>query len=101
MGAFGIFTTSSTSKLISVGDGLRKDPSLAIEKEPTTYGVMRIHALLQAGFLYSELGSDSTIKSTLEAHAEAIIKAPLDPSLYPLVNELNVYMKKLWRTFWS
>jgi hypothetical protein len=53
---FGIFTTSSTAAKIAVTAQFERDPRLAAENEPTEFGVRRIHAIIQGGFLSSQMG---------------------------------------------
>ena len=48
---FGIFSTSSTAAKIAVTAAFEDDPRLAAENEPTDFGVRRIHAIIQGGFL--------------------------------------------------
>jgi hypothetical protein len=53
---FGIFSTSSTATKIAVTAEFERDPRLAAEKEPTEFGVQRMHAIIQGGFLSSRMG---------------------------------------------
>src|SRR5215471_9133878 len=53
---FGIFSTSSTAAKIAVTGKFEQDPRLAAEKEPTEFGVRRMHAIIQGGFLSSRVG---------------------------------------------
>src|SRR6516165_1447484 len=53
---FGIFCTSSTAAKIAVTAQFERDPRLAAENEPTEFGVRRMHAIIQGGFLSSRMG---------------------------------------------
>src|SRR6516164_443640 len=53
---FGIFSTSSTAAKIAVTAQFERDPRLAAENEPTEFGVRRMHAIIQGGFLSSRMG---------------------------------------------
>jgi hypothetical protein len=52
---FGIFSTSSTAAKIAVTAQFDQDPRLAAENEPTEFGVRRMHAIIQGGFLSSRM----------------------------------------------
>ena len=52
---FGIFSTSSTAAKIAVTAQFQQDPRLAAENEPTEFGVRRMHAIIQGGFLSSRI----------------------------------------------
>jgi hypothetical protein len=52
---FGIFSTSSTAAKIAVTAQFQQDPRLAAENEPTEFGVRRMHAIIQGGFLSSRM----------------------------------------------
>src|ERR1700751_771228 len=52
---FGIFSTSSTATKIAVTAELERDPRLAAENERTGFGVRRMHAIIQGGFLSSRM----------------------------------------------
>jgi hypothetical protein len=53
---FGIFSTSSTAAKIAVTAQFERDPRMAAENEPTEFGVRRMHAIIQGGFLSSRMG---------------------------------------------
>jgi hypothetical protein len=53
---FGIFSTSSTAAKMAVTAQFERDPRLAAENEPTEFGVRRMHAIIQGGFLSSRMG---------------------------------------------
>ena len=52
---FGIFSTSSTAAKMAVTAQFQQDPRLAAENEPTEFGVRRMHAIIQGGFLSSRM----------------------------------------------
>src|SRR5207344_818295 len=52
---FGIFSTSSAAAKIAVTAQFQQDPRLAAENEPTEFGVRRMHAIIQGGFLSSRM----------------------------------------------
>jgi hypothetical protein len=52
---FGIFSTSSTAAKIAVTAQFQQDPRLAAENEPTDFGVRRMHAIIQGGFLSNRM----------------------------------------------
>src|SRR5262245_7909225 len=52
---FGIFSTSSTAAKMAVTTQFERDPRLAAENEPTEFGVRRMHAIIQGGFLSSRM----------------------------------------------
>ncbi|HET7381417.1 MAG TPA: hypothetical protein VFJ59_02365 [Pseudolabrys sp.] len=52
---FGIFSTSSAAAKIAVTAQFERDPRLAAENEPTEFGVRRMHAITQGGFLSSRM----------------------------------------------
>lgn len=70
----GIFSTSSTATKIAVTAPFTGDPRLAAENEPTEFGVRRMHAIVQAGFLSAAL-RDRTLADAIEAHARQLLAA--------------------------
>ncbi|MBB3753780.1 hypothetical protein FHT44_006302 [Mycolicibacterium sp. BK634] len=54
-GVCGIFTTSSTATKMAVTAEFERDPRLATENEPTEFGVVRMQAIIQGGFLTRRL----------------------------------------------
>jgi len=52
---FGIFSTSSTAAKIAVTAQFERDPRLPAEHEPTEFGVRRMHAIIEGGFLSSRM----------------------------------------------
>jgi len=53
---FGIFSTSSTAAKVAVTAQFERDSRLAAENEPTEFGVRRMHAIIQGGFLSGRTG---------------------------------------------
>lgn len=104
LGVFGIFTTSSTSRPIRVGDVLASDWQLAAEQEPTFEGVRRVHALLQAGFLEARLRVRRPQLATLiAAAAETLIGTDVHEvaAFRPTLAALDDAMFAGWCTFWQ
>ena len=52
---FGILSTSSTAAKIAVTAQFERDPRLPAEHEPTEFGVRRMHAIIEGGFLSSRM----------------------------------------------
>lgn len=71
---FGIFSTSSTATKIAVTAQFEGDPRLAAENEPTEFGVRRMHAIIQGGFLSSRLrGSGAALARELEKSTKKLV----------------------------
>jgi hypothetical protein len=98
---FGIFSTSSTAAKIAVSAAFQDDPRLASENEPTHFGVRRIHAIIQAGFLITALANrDADLTASLEASAERLLKAEqdADPAVgRAALKSLNSELIRGWR----
>ncbi|MDQ4086585.1 MAG: hypothetical protein M3177_01005 [Pseudomonadota bacterium] len=78
---FAIFSTSSTAARTAVTASFASDPRLAAENEPQEFGVRRMHALVQSGFLSSRLAqSDPDLVRELEAATERLLADGLEPS---------------------
>ena len=76
---FGIFSTSSTATKIAVTAQFQGDPRLAAENEPTEFGIRRIHAIIQGGFLSSRLrGSESALAHELEKSTKNLVASGND-----------------------
>lgn len=76
---FGIFSTSSTATKIAVTAEFERDPRLAAQNEPTEFGVRRIHAVIQGGFLVSELRErDADLAKSIEAKTALLLEAGQD-----------------------
>ena len=100
IGAFGIFTTSSTSVRIPVGDVLKDDWQMAMEVEPTSEGIQKVHSLLQAGFLVgASANSDQKLINELKSKSEILIgkDRPFDKEL----NDLKEVLIKAWKSHWN
>jgi hypothetical protein len=78
---FGIFSTSSTATKIAVTAQFQGDPRLAAENEPTEFGVRRMHAIIQGGFLSSRLsGSETALAHELEETTKKLVASGNDPA---------------------
>jgi hypothetical protein len=76
LGVFGIYTTTSTARMVAVTGDYRHDPSMPDEKEPTYRGVYRVKLLLEAGFVQERLSSigQSGAAKTICDHAQSLIE---------------------------
>ena len=73
-GVCGIFSTSSTAAKIAVTAQFDRDPGLAAENEPTQFGVVRMHAIIQGGFLASRLRDSHTdLAREVEAATDSLV----------------------------
>src|SRR6516225_9758489 len=71
---FGIFSTSSTAAKIAVTAQFERDPRLAAENEPTEFGVRRMHAIIQGGFLSSRMReSHASLARELETSTRNVL----------------------------
>src|SRR5262249_57099110 len=71
---FGIFSTSSTAAKIAVTAQFQQDPRLAAENEPTEFGVRRMHAIIQGGFLSSRMSElHEGLASELETFTKNLV----------------------------
>jgi hypothetical protein len=71
---FGIFSTSSTATKIAVTAQFERDPHLAAENEPTEFGVRRMHAIIQGGFLSSRMReSHASLARELETSTRNVL----------------------------
>jgi hypothetical protein len=71
---FGIFSTSSTAAKIAVTAQFEQDPRMAAENEPTEFGVRRMHAIIQGGFLSSRMGeSCAGLARELETSSTSLV----------------------------
>jgi hypothetical protein len=76
---FGIFSTSSTASKIAVTAAFDGDPRLPAENEPTEFGVRRIHAVIQGGFLSSAIRNrDMALAVAIETHTRQLLAAETD-----------------------
>jgi hypothetical protein len=76
----GIFSTSSTAAKIAVTAAFERDPRLPAENEPTEFGVRRIHAIIQGGFLSTVLRDHQPeLARSIETVSERLLAAEKDP----------------------
>jgi len=76
---FGIFSTSSTATKIAVTADFERDPRLPAENEPTEFGVRRIHAVIQGGFLSTAIrGLDAGLATSIDTHTRQLLDAATD-----------------------
>jgi hypothetical protein len=96
---FGIFSTSSTAAKIAVTAAFEDDPRLAAENEPTDFGVRRIHAIIQGGFLsaaVSNRGKD--LAKSIAGSSERLLAAEQDQAQSSVeLNNLNVELLRGWQ----
>ena len=96
---FGIFSTSSTAAKIAVTAAFEDDPRLAAENEPTDFGVRRIHAIIQGGFLsaaVSNRGKD--LAKSIADSSERLLAAEQDQAQSSVeLNNLNVELLRGWQ----
>lgn len=104
LGVFGIFTTSSTSRPVPVGEVLAGDWQLASETEPTELGVRRIHALLQAGFLAARLEARfPELATALQTYSDKLIAADHRQPSSDIPHHLDALDSALvesWKVHW-
>jgi hypothetical protein len=73
---FGIFSTSSTAAEMAVTAQFERDLRLSAEKEPTEFGVRRMHAIIQGGFLSSRIReADAGLARELETATASLIES--------------------------
>ncbi len=102
LGAFGIFTTTSTAKRVAVEGVLAGDPMMAANNEPTLPGVRKIHALVQAGFLCRTLTDDAELCRTIETQARELASIAVDvQGLEKQLTALNESLKRGWQRHWN
>ena len=96
---FGIFSTSSTATKIAVTAQFEGDPRLAAENEPTEFGVRRMHAIIQGGFLSSRLrGSEAALARELEKSAKNLVASGNDAAKSQnAMVKLNPLLVQGWR----
>jgi hypothetical protein len=96
---FGIFSTSSTAAKIAVTAAFEADPRLAAENEPTDFGVRRIHAIIQGGFLSATVrdrGKD--LAKSIASSSERLLAAEQDQAQSSVeLNNLNVELLRGWQ----
>src|SRR5438034_2361207 len=97
---FGIFSTSSTAPAkVAVTAAFEDDPRLAAENEPTDFGVRRIHAIIQGGFLsakVSDRGKD--LAKSIANSSERLLAAEQDQAQSSVeLNNLNLELLRGWQ----
>jgi hypothetical protein len=97
---FGIFSTSSTAAKNAVTAQFESDPRLPAENEPTEFGVRRIHALVQAGFLSTAVKRhDEGLASSIEERALQLLAAEQNASQSGIaLKSLDAELVRGWRT---
>ena len=96
---FGIFSTSSTAAKIAVTAAFEDDPRLAVENEPTDFGVRRIHAIIQGGFLSVAVGNrGKALAKSIADSSERLLAAEQDQAQSSAeLNNLNVELLRGWQ----
>jgi hypothetical protein len=94
---FGIFSTSSTAAKIAVTAQFERDPHLTAENEPTEFGVRRMHAIIQGGFLSSRMGElHGGLARELETSTRSLVGSEAAKSRVAL-EALNELLVRGWR----
>jgi len=95
----GIFSTSSTAAKIAVTAAFEADPRLATENEPTDFGVRRIHAIIQGGFLSAAVGNRGKgLAKSIADSTERLLAAEKDQTQSSLeLNHLNLELLRGWQ----
>gem|GEM_PF-395891 len=98
---FGIFSTSSTAAKIAVTAAFEDDPRLATENEPTDFGIRRIHAIIQGGFLSASVGNrGKDLAKSIAGSSERLLAAEQDQAKSTVeLNNLNVELLRGWQLF--
>ena len=97
---FGIFSTSSTAPAkTAVTAQFERDPRLPAENEPTEFGVRRMHAIIQGGFLSSRVReSDAGLASELETSTNNLVASSSeDAKSESALMALNALLVRGWR----
>ena len=96
---FGIFSTSSTAAKIAVTAAFEDDPRLAAENEPTDFGVRRIHAIIQGGFLSAAVSNRGKgLAKSIADSSERLLAAEQDQAQSSAeLNNLNVELLRGWQ----
>jgi len=96
---FGIFSTSSTAEKIAVTAQFQQDPRLAAENEPTEFGVRRMHAIIQGGFLSSRMTElHESLASELETFTKNLVASGGEAAKSQAALEtLNELLVRGWR----
>lgn len=93
---FGIFSTSSTASKIAVTAQFERDPRLAAENEPTEFGVRRIHAIVQGGFLSAVLDNADLAKSIDELTKHLVESENDATQANKVLNSLDIELARGW-----
>jgi hypothetical protein len=95
----GIFSTSSTAAKVAVTAAFEDDPRLATENEPTDFGVRRIHAIIQGGFLSAALSNrDKNVAKSIADSSERVLAAEQDNARASVeLNKLNLELLRGWQ----
>jgi len=102
LGVTGIFSTSSTATKVAVTAEFADDPQLASQNEPTEFGVRRMHAVIQSGFLISRLReSHPDLADKLQAEAKALLTASSAADQQDELGSLNPGLIQGWRELWD
>ena len=96
---FGIFSTSSTAAKIAVTAAFEADPRLAAENEPTDFGVRRIHAIIQGGFLSAAVSNRGKgLAKSIADSSERLLAAEQDQAQSAVeLNNLNLELLRGWQ----
>ena len=96
---FGIFSTSSTAAKIAVTAQFEADPRLAAENEPTDFGVRRIHAIIQGGFLSAAVSNRGKgLAKSIADSSERLLAAEQDQAQSAVeLNNLNLELLRGWQ----
>ena len=96
---FGIFSTSSTAAKMAVSAQFERDPRLAAENEPTEFGVRRMHAIIQGGFLSSRIRElDAGLARELETSTANLVANSSDAAKSEAaLTALNALLVRGWR----
>jgi hypothetical protein len=96
---FGIFSTSSTAAKIAVTAAFEDDPRFAAENEPTDFGVRRIHAIIQGGFLSAAVSNRGKgLAKSIADSSERLLAAEQDQAQSSVeLNNLNVELLRGWQ----
>jgi hypothetical protein len=96
---FGIFSTSSTAAKTAVTAQFEADPRLAAENEPTDFGVRRIHAIIQGGFLSAAVSNRGKgLAKSIADSSERLLAAEQDQAQSAVeLNNLNLELLRGWQ----
>jgi hypothetical protein len=96
---FGIFSTSSTAASVAVTAAFEDDPRLAVEHEPTDFGVRRIHAIIQGGFLSTTLSDrGKELAKSIDVSTGRLVAAEQDQGQSTVeLNKLNTELLRGWQ----